>query len=156
MNTKLVLIHSLGNVYKISSKKKKEKKRKKKEKDKKGNFYKTHSSPSSIPKYVLLITPLPPSSINSHPMTKSKHGIHKPKLYKAIIDHTYIMPPSYVVSSQYPQWIATLESKFDYLKIQSSCSLVPPLVDKNIVTYKWVYKLKRHSFGTEKFYASLT
>lgn len=87
---------------------------------------------------------------------KSKHGIHKPKLYRTIIDYTYIKPPSYVVSSQYPKWIATMESKFDSLKIQSSCSLVPPLIDKNIATCKWVYKLKRHSFGTEKFYASLT
>lgn len=50
----------------------------------------------------------------------------------------------------------TMESKFDSLKIQRSRTLVPPLVDKNIVTYKWVYKLKRHGFGTEKFYASLT
>lgn len=80
---------------------------------------------------------------------KSKHGIHKPKLYRTIIDYTYIKPPSYVVSSQYPKWIATMESKFDSLKIQSSCSLVPPLIDKNIATCKWVYKLKRHSFGTE-------
>ena len=41
-----------------------------------------------------------------------------------------------------------MDSEFYSLLKQQTWSLVPPLVDKNVVTCKWVYKLKRHSDGT--------
>ena len=41
-----------------------------------------------------------------------------------------------------------MDSEFYSLLKQQTWSLVPPLVDKNVVTCKWVYKLKRNKDGS--------
>ena len=86
--------------------------------------------------------------VNHHPMvTRSKLGIHKPKVLKVGSDYTYQEPPSYHAAIKYPQLVAAMDSKFQSLLRQNTWSLVPPPADKNIVTCKWVFKLKRHSDG---------
>lgn len=52
------------------------------------------------------------------------------------------------MAAKYPQWVAAMDSEFHSLLRQQTWSLVFPPVDKNTVTYKWVYKLKRNSDGT--------
>ena len=52
--------------------------------------------------------PNPSSSLlvphNSHPMvTRSKHGIYKPKVLHVKLDYFVTEPPSYVVAGKHPQ-----------------------------------------------------
>ena len=81
-------------------------------------------------------------------VTRSKPGIHKPKVLKVVTNYTYQEPPSFAVAIKYPQWVTAMDSEFQSLLKQETRSLVPPLADKNIVTCKWVFKLKRNSDGT--------
>uniref|UniRef100_A0A2N9IPP4 Integrase catalytic domain-containing protein n=1 Tax=Fagus sylvatica TaxID=28930 RepID=A0A2N9IPP4_FAGSY len=85
-----------------------------------------------------------------HPMqTKSKSGIHKPKLgYATQVDYTVTEPSSYKIAAQHSQWCIAMQDEFDALQKQGTWSLVPPPPHKNIVGCKWVYKLKRHIDGT--------
>uniref|UniRef100_A0A2N9EHT6 Reverse transcriptase Ty1/copia-type domain-containing protein n=1 Tax=Fagus sylvatica TaxID=28930 RepID=A0A2N9EHT6_FAGSY len=125
------------------------------------------SSPSDpIPDAILLSTqtseptllPNEPSSTTSdtsltstqHPMqTRSKSGIHKPKLgYVAQVDYTLTEPSSYKVTAQHPQWCTAMQDEFDALQKQGTWSLVIPPPNKNVVGCKWVYKLKHNSDGT--------
>ena len=55
-------------------------------------------------------------------------------------------PPSFAIA--HPQWVAAMDSEFKSLQQQKTWSLVPSPANKNIVTYKWVYKLKRNSDGS--------
>ena len=72
----------------------------------------------------------PPPTLNSHPMiTRSKHGIYKPKAFitkTAPLDHTLTEPPTYKVASQYPQWCSAKDEEFDALQRQGTWILVPP------------------------------
>ena len=52
------------------------------------------------------------------------------------------------MATRFPQWVAAMDSKFHSLLKQQTWSLVPPPTDKNVVTCKWVYKLKRNNDGT--------
>uniref|UniRef100_A0A2N9GQ99 Integrase catalytic domain-containing protein n=1 Tax=Fagus sylvatica TaxID=28930 RepID=A0A2N9GQ99_FAGSY len=91
-----------------------------------------------------------PNTTSQHPMqTRSKSGIHKPKLgYAAQIDYTITEPPSYRIAAQHPHWCTAMQEEFDALKKQGTWSLVLPPPHKNVVGCKWVYKLKHHSDGT--------
>ena len=81
--------------------------------------------------------------------TKSKNGILKPKLcYKAMVDYTYTKPPSYKITSKFPQWVKAMDEEFSALQRQKTWSLVPAVPGINLVGCKWVYKLKLHSDGT--------
>ena len=78
-----------------------------------------------------LINPTgPPPTLNSHPMiTRSKHGIYKPKAFvtkTAPLDRTLTEPPTYKVAAQYPQWCSAKDEKFDALQRQGTWILVPP------------------------------
>lgn len=59
-----------------------------------------------------------------------------------------IEPPSFAIAFKHPQWVTTMDAEFQSLQKQHTCSLVPLPHHKNIVTCKWVYKLKRHSDGS--------
>ena len=109
------------------------------------------SSPSSVPALPLSVSSKSSSSIlvNNHPMvTRSKLGIHKPKVLKVGTDYTFQEPTSFTVAVKYPQWKAAMDSEFSSLLKQQTWSLVPPPIAKNIVTCKWVYKIKRHIDGS--------
>ena len=89
---------------------------------------------------------LVPSSTNTHHMvTRSKHGIYKPRVMQVQCDYTETEPPSFTIASKHPQWVATMDAEFQSLQ---TWSLVPLPPHKNVVTCKWVYKLKRHSDGS--------
>ena len=109
------------------------------------------SSPSSVPALPLSVSSELSSStlVNNHPMvTRSKLGIHKPKVLKVGTDYTFQEPTSFTVAVKYPQWKAAMDSEFSSLLKQQTWSLVPPPADKNIVTCKWVYKVKHKTDGS--------
>ena len=59
---------------------------------------------------------LVPSSTNTHPMvTRSKHGIYKPKVMQVQCDYTEAEPPSFAIASKHPQWVAAMDAKFQSL-----------------------------------------
>lgn len=63
-----------------------------------------------------------PSTQNQHPMrTRSNSGITKPKLcYKAVVDYTYIEPPTYKITPQYPKWCEAMYAEFKTLQKQDT------------------------------------
>ena len=125
----------------------------------------THSSVSTTPILSLPVLPnsvqpslsssnpaatdLVPSSTNTHPMvTRSKHGIYMPRVMQVQCNYTETEPPSFTIASKHPQWVAAMDAKFQSLQKQQTWSLVPLPPHTNVVTCKWVYKLKRHSDGS--------
>uniref|UniRef100_A0A2N9ITN0 Reverse transcriptase Ty1/copia-type domain-containing protein n=1 Tax=Fagus sylvatica TaxID=28930 RepID=A0A2N9ITN0_FAGSY len=76
-----------------------------------------------------------PNTTSQHPMqTRSKSGIHKPKLgYAAQIDYTITEPPSYRIAAQHPHWCTAMQEEFDALKKQGTLSLVLPPPHKKLV-----------------------
>ena len=62
-------------------------------------------------------------------------------------DYTITEPPSFTIASKHSQWVAAMDAEFQSLQKQATWSLVP-LPTHNVVTCKWVYKLKRHSDGS--------
>lgn len=67
-------------------------------------------------------------------VTRSKHGIHKPNVFRVLTDYTYQEPPTYVIAAKYPQWVDAMDSEFQYLKKQHTWPLVLAPLDKNIIT----------------------
>ena len=55
---------------------------------------------------------------------------------------------SFTIAFKHPQWVAAIDAEFQSLKKQATWSLVPLPPHKNVVTCKWVYKLKRHIDGS--------
>ena len=81
-------------------------------------------------------------------LTRSKHGIYKPRVMQVQADYTITEPPSFTIASKHSQWVAAMDAEFQSLQKQATWSLVPLPTHKNVVTCKWVYKLKRHSDGS--------
>ena len=87
--------------------------------------------------------------VNTHSMlTRSKLGIHKPKVLKVVTNYTYQEPPSFDMAFRHPQGVAAMDLEFHSLLKQQTWSLVPPPTNKNIVTCKLVFKLKWNNDGT--------
>ena len=81
-------------------------------------------------------------------VTRSKHGIYKPKVLHVKLDYSVTEPPSYAVAAKHPQWVVAMDSEFQSLQKQHTWSLVPLPANKNIITCKWVYRLKKHADGS--------
>lgn len=99
----------------------------------------------------LAILPSKPGKANSivKPCKQGKVG-SAPKP-----DYALIEPPSYRITTQYPQWCSTMDDKFTALKRQGTWSLVPPSPSQNLVGCKWVFKLKRNSYGSINRYKAM-
>lgn len=129
-------------------------------------------SPSVIPQVPPVSSVQVPSVTNVHSMvTRSKYGIFKPNALaaKAVSDesksvakpvktkklplipkpdYTLIEPPSYKVASKYPQWCFAMDEEFATLQRQGTWSLVTPSPTQNVVSCKWVFKLKLNRDGS--------
>ena len=107
---------------------------------------------STIPIASLSPVPDAPAAHVPHPMqTRSKHGIFKPKvnyLAQSHTDYSITEPSSYTTASKHPQWCTAMNKEFQALQQQGTWALVPQPPFKNIVSCKWVYKLKYNSDGT--------
>uniref|UniRef100_A0A2N9HBT2 Integrase catalytic domain-containing protein n=1 Tax=Fagus sylvatica TaxID=28930 RepID=A0A2N9HBT2_FAGSY len=106
--------------------------------------------PTAAPDLTAPVVGAPPAPTPTHSMqTRAKSGIFKPKVYYiAQPDYLHTEPPSYKVAVQYPQWCTAMQEEYDALQRQGTWSLVSPPPSKNIVGYKWVYKLKHNSDGS--------
>ena len=49
-------------------------------------------------------------------VTRSKHGIYKPKVLSVQHDYTQSEPPSYAIAAKHSQWVAAMDSEFQSLQ----------------------------------------
>ncbi|CAL2278094.1 unnamed protein product [Prunus armeniaca] len=140
----------------------------------------SHLSPlssSSPPSFVPFVSPpsqpslsVPSSSIhvqNTHPMlTRSKHGIFKPKALTATkhplpssLHSTALLPPTPTIYKQVAKhsvWVEATKSELAALEQTNTWTLVPPSPYQNLVGSKWVFRTKFKPDGTVvKFKARL-
>jgi hypothetical protein len=96
------------------------------------------------------------------------HGVHKPKQRTdcavswlvACVAHSTTDPTAeprhFCIALDVPHWRATMEQEFEALNQNKTWHLVPPVFGGNIIDYKWVFKVKRHSNGIiERYKACL-
>ena len=79
-------------------------------------------------------------------VTRSKSGVHKPKLFTIAINstasHVLFEPITYkqVVSSL--EWFKAMENEFQALLKNNTWTLVSPTPTQKVIGSKWVYHLK--------------
>lgn len=116
---------------------------------------------SDIPFYDQPTTSVIPSSFpastssNIHPMvTRSKHGITKPKTQFGLtvvdpISSPVTVEPSYFSEAiKHTVWQQAMSEEFTALVKSRTWTLVPPPPNTNIIGCQWIYKIKRNSDGS--------
>ncbi|KAM1425220.1 hypothetical protein ACFXTH_017609 [Malus domestica] len=101
------------------------------------------------PENMFVVFPIP--SVSLHLMqTRSKSGISKKKVFSATVQSSAnaIEPTSYKSSSKFPKWQVAMQEEIDVLHAQKTWSLVPLPSRKNLVSCKWVYRIKRNHDGS--------
>uniref|UniRef100_A0A5B6Z4V3 Reverse transcriptase Ty1/copia-type domain-containing protein n=1 Tax=Davidia involucrata TaxID=16924 RepID=A0A5B6Z4V3_DAVIN len=82
-------------------------------------------------------------------VTRSKAGIHKPKiLYNLHVTTTPIEPQNYTEASKLPTWRAAMSEEFQALQNQGTWSLVPRPSNNPVIGCKWVFRLKKNADGS--------
>uniref|UniRef100_A0A803PPU2 Integrase catalytic domain-containing protein n=1 Tax=Cannabis sativa TaxID=3483 RepID=A0A803PPU2_CANSA len=113
------------------------------------------SSSSETILYAVHIPVLPPPLPQGHPMqTKSKSGVYKPKVYlvAASKQKLYEEPKIVKQTLSLPHWKKVMDTKNVALKRKKTWILVPPTLDMNILSNKWVYRTKYNKDGSlDKF-----
>ncbi|CAL8080031.1 unnamed protein product [Prunus armeniaca] len=98
-----------------------------------------------------------PHSTNCHPMqTRLKSGVVQKRQFPefscfATMLTSVIEPeaPTYFkAAAAQPEWQQAVAEEIQALQLQGTWNLVPPPPDKNIVGCRWIYKIKRNSYGT--------
>jgi hypothetical protein len=51
-----------------------------------------------------------------------------------------------------PQWKSAMESEFSALVRKKILHLIPPVAERNLIDYKWVYKIKHKADGSIDHY----
>jgi histone deacetylase 1/2 len=103
--------------------------------------------------------PAPPAGV----VTRLRHGIHRPRQYT---DGTvrynpmrrafFAMPASHRDAIADPAWRTAMEAEFRALQDNKTWILVPRPSRTNIVSCKWIFKVKQHSDGSlDKYKARL-
>ncbi|KAB2606780.1 S2-RNase [Pyrus ussuriensis x Pyrus communis] len=102
---------------------------------------------------IIQVFSIPP--LNLHPMqTRSKNGIFKKKaLLTTIHEHgrvdlATVEPATYKSALKCKVWVDAMQEKLVALNTQSTWSLVPLPVQKNLVGCKWVFKIKKNADGS--------
>lgn len=89
---------------------------------------------------------------NTHRMcTRSKAGIHKPKLpYIGTVErHEEEKEPETVAKAlEKSEWREAMKSEFKALIANDTWTLVPPQGQENVIDSKWVFKTKYKADGT--------
>lgn len=83
-------------------------------------------------------------------VTRSKHGIFKPKVplsLSLVATSDPIEPKSFSEVVKSDDWKKAMSAEYDALLSQGTWSLVPPPT-ANIIGCHWIFKLKKHSDGT--------
>lgn len=118
------------------------------------------SSPPSDP--VATAAPAPTPSSSHRPVTRLQQGIRKPKVYTdgtirySNLAATPEESPTLQQALVDKNWKRAMDVEFEALLKNKTWHLVPPQKGRNIVDYKWVYKIKRRSDGRiERYKARL-
>jgi hypothetical protein len=87
------------------------------------------------------------------PCTRLQAGISKPKIYKdGIVRYGNLTiceePTNISVALSDPNWKQAMESEFSALMQNNTWHLVPLVSGRNLIDYKWVFKLKRKVDGS--------
>lgn len=103
---------------------------------------------------------VPPDRLHSM-TTRSMNNIYKPKLYKSYTATKHLLPdlvePTCVSTTiKDPNWRMAMSEEFNSLLRHGTWELVPSSLAKNIIGYKWVFRLKRKPNGSiDKYKARL-
>ncbi|KAM3202092.1 putative mitochondrial protein like [Capsicum annuum] len=83
-------------------------------------------------------------------VTRSQHNIYKPKTILDFMAHLSpsITPTNFKQPNKHPEWQRAMKNEFDALLNNQTWDLVPYDPTKNIVSCKWLYRLKRKVDGT--------
>ncbi|XP_041001838.1 uncharacterized mitochondrial protein AtMg00810-like [Juglans microcarpa x Juglans regia] len=98
-------------------------------------------------------------------LTRLKNNITKPKTHtdgtvrypipKALLAETefaMVEPSCYTTTVKHPQWRNAMNQEFDALLKNGTRILVPPTDARNIISSKWVYRIKRKANGDVECY----
>jgi len=103
-----------------------------------------------------------PSSAPQRPITRLQQGIRQPKVYTdgtiryGNLATTIEESPTLQQVLADKNWKHAMDVEFDALLKNKTWHLVPPQKRRNVVDCKWVYKIKRHSYGKiERYKARL-
>ena len=96
---------------------------------------KSISSPSSI-------------SINIHPIqTRSKSGIHNPKLHPSLF-LTHSKPKTMKQALENTDWLTAMQQEYDALLNNNTWDLVPLPPNRQAIGCKWVFRVKKNVDGS--------
>lgn len=107
--------------------------------------------PPSPESFDRLVSFVPLSNINSndHPMmTRSKHGIFKKKVFYAANAAIKVTPDSEPHTYKQALQVQAMQEEYDALTHQGIWFLVPPQSHTNLVSCKWIFKLKKNADGS--------
>ena len=98
-------------------------------------------------------------------VTRSKNNITKPRTtthstilypvpqaFLAAIDSTITEPTCYTTTVKVPEWRTAMNLEFDALLKNSTWTFVPHSQARNLVGYKWVFRIKRKADGSIECY----
>ncbi|PRQ54238.1 putative RNA-directed DNA polymerase [Rosa chinensis] len=88
-----------------------------------------------------------------HMLTRSKRGIVKKKAFLSVLssicsDSTLSEPYSHKTALKVPAWKSAMQEEYDALINQNTWTLVPLPPDKNLVSCKWIFKIKKNADGS--------
>nr|ABA95721.1 retrotransposon protein, putative, Ty1-copia subclass [Oryza sativa Japonica Group] len=91
--------------------------------------------------------------IQQRPVTRSQHGVHRPKKYTdGTVRYGCLTetgePSSLQEALSSANWKQAMDKEFSALLHNKTWHLVPPVKGKNIIDSKWVYKIKKKADGT--------
>jgi hypothetical protein len=95
----------------------------------------------------------PAPGVATHPGTRLRHGIRKPKIYTngTVRYGLYTSsgePQNDHEALQDDKWKITMDDELGSLQRNDTWHLVPMKSGENVIDCKWVYKIKRKSNGT--------
>ncbi|KAK9928311.1 hypothetical protein M0R45_025454 [Rubus argutus] len=90
--------------------------------------------------------------VNEHSMlTRGKRGISQKKCFLAITsssDDSCTEPYNYKSALKIPEWKQAMQEEYDALMKQKTWTLVALPPEKNLVSCKWIFKIKRNADGS--------
>ncbi|XP_050938642.1 uncharacterized mitochondrial protein AtMg00820-like [Cucumis melo] len=85
---------------------------------------------------------------------QAKAGIFKPKtlLSTSLIDWSLTKPTRVKDALTTPSWKQATDEEYIALVKNQTWHLVPPSSDLNVIGSKWIFRIKRNSYGTIQRY----
>lgn len=104
---------------------------------------------------------IPLQTCSSHPMiTRSKHGISKPKQLFSLLttfpsssvsslsSFPTVEPRTFSEANKHGVWQKAMDEEYKALLLQGTWTLVEPPPHAHIIGCQWIFKIKRHSDGS--------